>query len=229
MILWLLLLLLALIALALLSWLRLGVALSERGGVLWVRWLGLGVRLDMLKREFSLSWLGLRVLRKPLRTRSKKPLKPKSKEPTSLKSLLAQRPQMLQMARYLYRHTHLEQLELEATLATPDPALTGVGYGLIEAVQPLVHSLWPGARIRIRPDFLAEWPTGHFELALRILPLHLVVLGWRGFVLMRRVRNPRKQERKIYGTQRSLDQHGGRNAPGRQDRDRDRRPHRSGG
>lgn len=212
-----LLVLLGLLILALLSFLRLGARLSEHGAVVWVSWLGLKFWLDTQAGAWSLSLLGWQMFQKPLSAPAKpKVAKPKAARKTksegfSIQGLFSERAEMAKILGYL-QHLHLQRLELQATIATPDPALTGMAYGFTQALLPTVGRFWPTAQIQIGCDFLQDLPSGRLELALKIRTVHLAVLGWRGLVLMRRASKLRKQKRRPYGTQGSVDQHGRRNA-----------------
>ena len=204
-----------LLLLALMSFLQIGTKFSERGGVFRVSWLGVRFGLDSQARAWSLYLLGWRLVQKPLGASAKPKATPKKKtpaEPFSSQAFFSQRTQLVEMLRYLGRHLHVERLELQAILATPDPALTGMIYGFGQALLPAVRWRWPQAMLRVDPDFMQDFPTGTLELALRIRTVHLVVLGWRGMVLMRKLRGLRKQKRSSYGTQRPVDQYGRRNA-----------------
>ena len=213
-----LLVLLGLLSLALLSFLRLGARLSEHGAAVWVSWLGLKFWLDTQAGAWSLSMLGWRLIQKSLSAPAKpKAAKPRAARKTkseafSIQGLFDERAEMAKMLVYFRQHLHLHRLELQATIATPDPALTGMAYGYTQALLPILYRLWPTAQIQIGCDFLQDLPSARLELALKIRTVHLAVMGWRGLVLMRRASKLRKQKRRPYGTQRSIDQHGRRNA-----------------
>ncbi|MBF6594125.1 MAG: DUF2953 domain-containing protein [Thermaceae bacterium] len=190
--------LLALITLILASFLHIQAALTQQALTLQARWLGLGFWLVMPMQEFGLSWFGLEVLRGPLRVkaRSKKSHPAKRSRSWAFSWLLLERSSLAKMGSDLKRYTHLERLDLEATLASPDPAFTGVLYGFTRAAQPLVEGLWPKARVQVEADFWGEQARGRLELALSLRTLGLALLAWKSLVLMQRLKDRSQEQRR---------------------------------
>lgn len=190
--------LLALITLILASFLRVQATLTQQDLTLQARWLGLGFWLVMPRQEFGLSWFGLEVLRRPLRVkaRSKKSHPAKRSRSGVFSRLLLERSSLAKMGSDLKRYTYLERFDLEATLASPDPAFTGVLYGFTRAAQPLVERLWPKARVQVEADFWGEQTRGRLELALSLRTLGLAMLAWKSLVLMQRLKGRSQEQRR---------------------------------
>lgn len=202
-----LLVLLALVALVLVSYLRLETCLSEREQVFRVRWLGSSIVFEVQKREVSWWILSWRMLRKPLGARRAKPKELREKEEEkkprdrfSLKPLLSERQRIRDLWRYFRRSIHLEHLELNARLATPDPVWTGTLYGLVSSVIYPLKAFYPKARLLVRADFAHELPSGTLDLRLGVYVFRLAVLGLKAFPLIRKLRQDRNRKEDKYGS-----------------------------
>lgn len=183
-------LLLALLALVLLASLRLETALTERGGVVRLRWLGSRVVLDTEGRVLSGYLGGWRVFRKAITARTPKPRKPpkKARLPFRWQALPQERGRLKALWQYLLRHLHRERFSLELQLSTPDPALTGMLYGLYCGFYYALKPFWKGGRLRVGANFEQELPRGKLDMVLRTRLLHLLVLAVRGWWIFRRLR-----------------------------------------
>ena len=185
---------LLLIVLALVSYLRLGVLLSQEQMALQVGWFGHRLRIDVRKRWLDWWWLGLHLLHRPLKKSQAKNKTPKQsrkqpRTPPSLATVWQQRPRLMRLLRYLFKHLRWSKFDLRLRLATPDPALTGMLYGVFCAFPPVLKR-----HMRVEPEFMEEWPVGSLDAALQIRTVALLVLGWQGLWLARAV-SPKKQSK----------------------------------
>jgi hypothetical protein len=198
-----LLVLVMLIVLLLASYLRLETLLSEREQIFQVRWLGNKVVADAKVRELSWWFFAWRILHKPFRTGTK-PEKPKEEkkpqEKVSLRVLLEERQRLRSLWRYFKHSVHIERFELNAHLATPDPAWTGMLYGVVSSVIYPLKAFYPNARLHVRADFAHDWPSGTLELRLGVYMFRLAVLGLKALPLIRKLRKPRDRKEGRYGS-----------------------------
>lgn len=90
------------------------------------------------------------------------------------------------------RHLHVEQVRIDAVIATDDPALTGEAYGLGMAVGAWFQAAWPTVQLSLTPDFVATRPRVHAEAALHFRPVRFVPgavrVGWAYWTERRRTR-----------------------------------------
>lgn len=151
-------LILALIAaaLALVSFLRLGVQVRWNSDQLTLRaWVG-PVRLTLLPRT------GRRRRKQPPRQTPSAPPKGRGDMLEQLRRML---PLVAEAAGHLRRKVRLDRIELDVTAAAPDPASAALAFGGINAA---VGMIWPmveqnfnvkDRNIRTRVDFEADKPT----------------------------------------------------------------------
>lgn len=109
----------------------------------------------------------------------------------SVRGLWAQRGCIVRALRAFVRRLRVRRLSLRATLATPDPALTGWLAGAAYAALALTP-----ARVRsgveLRPDFEDEAPRLALEATVRLRPVHAAILGARLWGVTRRARRGRR-------------------------------------
>jgi hypothetical protein len=167
---------------------------DETGADVEVRWLLVTVGVDTRKREFRLALFSIGVLRRGFEEKKKedkkkpKPRKRPSKRTFAPTRLLVERGSVFGLLRYLWRHLRWERFEVDLTIATPDPALTGTLYGVATATAAMIE---PSAGwLRITPDFTSERPGGRLRLALGVRILVLAVFGFRAMLLGRRLTKP---------------------------------------
>jgi len=182
-----------LIVAMLLANLRLEASLTEQSVLVRLRWLGSTVQLSTQGRELSLRVLGVRVFRRSLILGRPKPKRRRKPKPTRESpgiiwtKLWEQHWRIQALWRYSRRHLYLDRLDLKARLATPDPALTGMLYGLLSAAGYALAPFVRTGTTRIEPDFLEDWPSGKLEAVLRTRLIHLLVVGLRGWWIFRRL------------------------------------------
>ncbi len=82
---------------------------------------------------------------------------------------------------YLLVRTYLDQLDADLRVATPDPALTGMLYGVsCAAIYPL-RARWPRAELAVGPDFIGTAPALRLAFAVRIRIATLVLVAIRSY------------------------------------------------
>lgn len=188
--LWILIVLVLLIALLLVSVIRVEARFHEGGGVFGGGWLGFSLRYETHTGRLSASFLGLSLFKKSREGRvEKREAKPKEKERKKRKHkrrkgiswgrVVARGGAIKRALLYFVHRLRIERLELEATLATPDPALTGMLYGGISSIIEPLRPRLKRASIVIRPDFEAEVPIIGADIAVGIRFVHLLTAGWR--------------------------------------------------
>ena len=100
-----------------------------------------------------------------------------------------------------FRIPRLDRLNADLLIATPDPALTGILYGIAWQTKALHHP--PKRIINIRSDFDLQNPSAEIAFSFSIVPLVLMVETaymmvrlpwWRIYKSYRRLRKLRKQD-----------------------------------
>jgi hypothetical protein len=203
---WFVLALIALVVMLLVSYLRLETFLSERGQQLKLHWLGNHIAFDIQKREFTWQLFAWHILRKPVvstqpKAREEKKTRENREEGKVSFTVLRQERQRLgKVWRYLKRSINLEHFELNARLATPDPLWTGMLYGMVSSIIYPLQAFWPKAQLRLQPDFAHDLPSGTLNIALGVRIFRIVVLGFKVFPIVRKLRQPRDRKEKLYGS-----------------------------
>lgn len=103
------------------------------------------------------------------------------------RKLWAERWRVIAALRAFFRRLHVRRLWLEATLATPDPALTGWLTGAAYAVRAVTPRSVQRA-VSLQPDFASESPRLALDASVRVQPLHAAVLAVRMWRVVRRAR-----------------------------------------
>lgn len=187
-VLWIVLIIVLLIGLLLVSVLRVEARFDEAGGVLGGGWLGFAFRYETGTRKLSASFLGLPLFRKTAKREEKRARKPEEKRRKRRKRkrtrgisrgrVVAWGATIKRALVHFLRRLRMDQLELDATIATPDPALTGMLYGwttsIIEPLRPRLKR----ASMVVSPDFEAEVPILRADVAVGIRLVHLLTTGW---------------------------------------------------
>ena len=182
-----------LIATLLASVLRVGAQLRGRR---LVAWSGLGVveaRIAFPERVLTIRLAGIRVVRRTLGrsvATTSKEAAPDRREPTRsaadarppdrVRSVLARFTLYRHVLQRLVRRVLVDACEGHLRIATPDPALTGLAYGLVEGLRAALPPSLRG-RVTAEPDFLGELPGGRATLAIRVRVAVLALAAWRVF------------------------------------------------
>jgi len=161
-----------------------------------VAWVGVGpaeARVALPERTLAVRVLGVRVVRRPLRRSS--PTVPRAGAPAPRErpgprahawgpgaalSMRARLDAYRRVVRRLVRRVHVDVCEGDLRIATPDPALTGMAYGLAEGVRaalPARHR----SRLTVEPDFVGSLPWGRASVALRVRIAVVALAAWRVF------------------------------------------------
>jgi hypothetical protein len=223
---WTLVVLLALAALVLISWLRIDARVDGATGQLRVRWTLLSVSLDARSRSFEVRLLGWRILRRSIaemiaggqkkrdRPRRAKPKRPRRvRRPDLAGSLRFYRRQ----AGYLVRRVHVDRFDGRLRIASPDPAWTGIVYGAACGVVMPLSARWPQAALALEPDFVGDLPGGWLVVAVRVRLATLARIGWNVFTFERSQtvvdRSATEEGRDHHGTERTLGRDRGAGPP----------------
>lgn len=223
---WILVVLVAIVALVLISWLRLDARIDGATGLLRVRWTLISVSLDARARSFEVRLLGWRILRRSIaemiasgqkkrdRPRRAKPKRPRRvRRPDLAGSLRFYRRQ----AGELVRRVHVDRFDGRLRIASPDPALTGIVYGAACGVVMPLTAHWPKASMALEPDFVGELPGGWLVIAVRVRLATLARIGWNVFTFERSRtvvdRRATEKGRNRHGTERTVGRDRGAGAP----------------
>lgn len=150
---------------------------------------GLRVSHDARTRTTELRVLGRRLGRwVSAPERRKRPERRRRRTPgPSPRKLWAQRRSVLAALRAFLRRLRFRRLSVDATLATPDPALTGWLTGAAFAVRAVVPATVRSG-VTLGPDFMAETPSVALDASVRLRPVHAAVLAVRLWRVVRRAR-----------------------------------------
>lgn len=162
---------------------------------------GLRLAFDVSARTAELRVFSLRIGRWSMGARRRRPKRPrqrkakgKRRRSVSLRRLWRQRGRIFAALRAFFRRVQVRRIEVQATLATPDPAVTGwlagAAYAVRAAAPPRVQR-----GLALGADFSSETPRVALDAALRVMPLHAAILGLRLWRVVRRAR-PARARRK---------------------------------
>lgn len=176
---WVLAALLTVVALLLASSLRLELRVDGLRADARLAWAGVGVRVDSVTRTVEVRWLGRRVAQRALR-RSERAAgdepSPRRRKWTLCRRRAGRRglpgPDAWRFYRgqlaYLMRRIRVERCAGAVRVASPDPAVTGMAYGMAAALVMPVAARCPRAALAVVPDFEATAPSGWLDLAVRL-------------------------------------------------------------
>jgi len=173
--------------------LRVGARVDGRHAVAWVGVGPVDARVALPDRFLTVRVLGIRLARRPLQgserasTRDGAPARPEptrprapARRPGAALSVKARYEAYRGVLRRVVRGVHVDVCEGDLRIATPDPALTGMAYGLAEGVLaalPARHR----SRLAVVPDFVGTVPGGRASVALRVRVAVLALAAWRVF------------------------------------------------
>ncbi len=165
---------------------------------------GVRLRADIVDRSLEVRLFGRRLLRRQLqgggarRGRKKTPRRRASTR-VSPRRLWAERRVLLSaLARFL-RRVHIRRLSVDLTVASDDPAVTGAAIGMAHALLGALPAR-VRAGVRVAPDFLGTTPRLAGDVAVRLRPLQVALLGMRSWWALRRARVPRgrRENRRMF-------------------------------
>ena len=204
-----LLLLVAIVAGALVSLIRVEGRVGSEGASGRGRWGMLGFEVDAAADRFVLRLLGVRIVRTGLRRGARTTPKDgdaareakgkagarrrrRGRDGLPIASYRRLARTGVREGRRMLRHLHVDRLRLEAVVASEDPALTGEVYGYGCAALGAIRGVWPHADMHLDADFVSTTPRGVGEVALRLRPVRLLPsvarVGWAYWSERRRSR-----------------------------------------
>jgi hypothetical protein len=176
--------------------LRLQLILNDRKKLIAFRWLWIDLRSNLKEKTFELSLFNQNIIRKKFKKKAKEKIKKAKKKGRKLnivdlwhkRDLLFQViPIVLRFFLNILKAIRWDELFLQVDLATPDPTLTGVLYGGLCAVKSSTDYFLPDAHIKLRPDFLNQFPRGSAETVFRIRLLNVVAPVSKMFFAMPKI------------------------------------------
>ena len=188
---WALAILALLLAALLASWLRLQGRFDETTLRVRLGWRLVSGALDLRDRGFELYLFERRVLRREQRPaddpKRERKREAKRQRGERRRQRRASRPRpgpaswrfYLRQLRYLRDRLHVDLLDGDVHVASPDPALTGIAYGTACSLVYPLTARWPRARLTLTPDFVGTLPGGELAFALRIRIATLALVAWR--------------------------------------------------
>lgn len=228
---WVVLALVALVALVSVTWLRLDARIDGATGLLRLRWTLVSVNLDAYARSLEVRLLGRRVLRRSVgemiaagKEKKERPRKPKRKRRVRRPDVAGSFRFYRRQVGFLVRRVHVDRCDGRVRIASPDPAVTGIVYGAACGVVMPLSARWPKAALVVEPDFVGELPGGWLVVALRVRLSTLARIAWNvlWFERSRTVevdRSATEEGRSIHGTERAVGRHRGAGAPDGADRE----------
>ncbi len=176
---WLLAALVAVVALLLASSLCLELRVDGLHAAARLGWAGVRLRVDSDTRTVEVRWLGRRVVQRALRRAERTTGEASSPRRWRWKSSRRRRrrralpgPDAWRFYRgqlaYLMRRIRVERCNGAVHVASPDPAVTGMAYGMLTALVMPLAARCPRAALAVEPDFEATAPSGWLDLAVRL-------------------------------------------------------------
>ncbi len=170
-----------LILLCLIFPIRLQLILTRQKRSISFSWLIFSLGSDLKEKMHRFVCLDRTILRREFKKKFKgKAEKAKRKRRLNLRILGRHKKLLLQVAPVffhflvdIFRAIRWERLSLEVEVATPDPSLTGVLCGGFFGVKHFTEHFFPEAYIRVRPDFVNEFPWGNAEAVFSIRSANL--------------------------------------------------------
>lgn len=158
---------------------RLHLVLSEKGKSISLGWFFMMLGADFVSKTFELRLFSQRIMSRKIQKKRKekeevkkaKKIKKKGRgfEISDLwkeKDLISRVLVVLfRFLKDMLKRIRLNRFFVEAEVATPDPALTGVIYGGLCALSVPTNLISPDIRIKVQPDFENEVPRGRAEVA----------------------------------------------------------------
>jgi len=151
---------------------RLQLILNDRKKSVIFSWLIVDLDSNLKEKTFELSLFNQNIIRKKFKKKAKEKIKKAKKRKRKLnifdlwrkRDLLHQViPIVLRFFLNILKVIRWDKLFVEVDVATPDPALTGVLYGGLCAVKGSTDYFLPHAHIKLRPDFVNQFPRGSAE------------------------------------------------------------------
>lgn len=176
---------------------RLQLILNDRKKSVIFSWLIVDLDSNLKEKTFELSLFNQNIIRKKFKKKAKEKIKKAKKKGRKLnivdlwhkRDLLFQViPIVLRFFLDIIRAIRWDKLFVEVDVATPDPALTGVLYGGLCVVKGSTDYFLPHAHIKLRPDFVNQFPRGSAETVFRIRLLNVVAPVSKMFFAMPKIK-----------------------------------------
>ena len=129
------------------------------------------------KQEFRLQVLGFVLLRKPVEKKEKKPTDWKKRIGNANEFYTAGK----ELARALISNLTLKRCKVRAEIGLPDPAQTGMLFGVLYAGSSIATAFMPETRLEFTPSFAEEKLDANVELELRLQLFKMVIPAIRFF------------------------------------------------
>jgi len=157
-------------------------------------WLGCGFYLDWSAQKISFHLFNLKILSSSLRKKQMQVKKAGKtgkvnyiilwqKKDTIIKTLKIALISFVDML----RKTKLERFSLNLSIATPDPAFTGIVYGTLSSLSYSLRPFLPGGSVDIYPDFQAVAPGANLEISLKTRFFLVLWIGVKTFLLLPKI------------------------------------------
>ncbi len=167
-----------LVALLVLSFIRVTIDADETGASICIAWLGSQFRFNTRTRRFAYSLFSKKLFERSLvkskKRRIKKP-KPKKRSKVTIKDARA----LMKSGFYFIRHLKLRYLRVRLVVASSDPALTGELYGYLTSLTSSLNAQLPKASFDVRPDFFKLSPYGQLASSVDIFVARLLAIAWQ--------------------------------------------------
>ena len=158
---------------------RLHLVLNEKRKSISLGWFFMMLGADFVSKTFELRLFSQRIMSRKIRKKRKEKEEVKKAKKAKKKgrgfeiSDLWKEKDLLsrvlviffRFIRDMSTRIRLDRFFVEADIATPDPALTGVIYGGLCALSVPTNSISPDIRVKVQPDFKTEIPRGRADVA----------------------------------------------------------------
>ena len=183
--------LVALVVLVLSSWVHVDGRVDVGLARVRVRWTALSVAADLRVRAIEVAVFGLRVARRPFTDERRREdgdvdrdaarARRRHRRGMSWSQVRAGWRFYRRQLDFVLARVRVGHLVAHVRIASEDPAVTGIAYGVGCAIAAPLLRRWPTVRISLEPDFVAELPSGRGSVAARVRISTLALVGWRVF------------------------------------------------
>jgi hypothetical protein len=181
---------------------RLHLILDEKKRVISLGWLFMMLGTDLVSKTFELRLFSQRIISLRFRKKTKekdevKKVKKGKKKGRGFDVIkLWKEKDLLTQVFFIFflflkdilRSIRVNRFWVDADIATPDPALTGVIYGGLYALSYPTNFVSPHIRIKIRPDFENDIPRGKGEVAFTTRLINTIGAILRMFFALPKIR-----------------------------------------
>ena len=158
---------------------HLHLVLNEKSKSISLGWFFMMLGADLVSKRFEIRLFSQRIISRKLQKKRKEKEAVEKAQKTKKKvrgfgfsDLWKERDLLVRVlvvffrfVRDMLRRIRLNRFFLEADIATPDPALTGIIYGGLCALSVPTDLVSPSIRVKVQPDFKTEIPRGRADVA----------------------------------------------------------------